>query len=312
MRTTFLLLMVMVIAGGANLSAQTYQAGRNQRSLELNGDQREFFVHLPRGYQSGRRMPLVIFLHGAGGNGSGAYNNSGWKELGDSLGVITAFPSSWRYQVVKEGRTNCETTSQWNSYQLTFCGSADQTPRDDTRFIEMIMDELISHLSVDTTRMYVAGFSNGGNMAGRCGIELSHRLAAAAMHAGSLPADTSLTPLRAIPMCLTVGSKDPRWLEFSGLPALPMDVAALLQAAPAAQSLFNTYINSLGLNNNPQLDSTWRGKLASATYLSATGQNNPQFRVAIIKNLGHQYASARNNQVSTARLQWLWLRQFTK
>jgi poly(3-hydroxybutyrate) depolymerase len=176
----------------------------------------------------------------------------------------------------------------------------------------MILDELITSLSVDTSRMYVVGFSNGGNMAGRCGIELSHRFAASVMHAGSLPADTSFSPARAVPMCLSVGNKDPRWLEFSGLPVLPMNVGELLQAAPRTQSLFNTYISSLGLANAPQLDSTWRSALATATYRPANGQNSPQFRAAIIRNLGHQYPNGRNHKIYAAGIHWLWLRQFTK
>jgi polyhydroxybutyrate depolymerase len=50
---------------------------------------------------------------------------------------------------------------------------------DDTEFIRRILDDVLAvEYSVDLDRVYVSGFSNGGQMAARLAVELDDRPAA--------------------------------------------------------------------------------------------------------------------------------------
>jgi len=63
------------------------------------------------------------------------------------------------------------------------CNAADCTT-DDIGFIEDLLDELEANYRVDSSRVYVTGFSNGAFMTQRLGCELSDRLAAIAPISG--------------------------------------------------------------------------------------------------------------------------------
>lgn len=72
----------------------------------MNGDDREYFVHVPAGYKGSAQTPVVFMLHGTNGNGEDFYTDSGWKEVGEAENIITVFPSSWKYCIVEDGQQN--------------------------------------------------------------------------------------------------------------------------------------------------------------------------------------------------------------
>lgn len=57
---------------------------------------------------------------------------------------------------------------------------------DDFGFISALIDTMIMHYNVDTTRIYVMGFSNGSMMAYRMAAGLSHRIAAIGAGSGQM------------------------------------------------------------------------------------------------------------------------------
>ena len=57
---------------------------------------------------------------------------------------------------------------------------------DDIGFLRAVIDELTRRLPIDTTRIYVVGFSDGGRMAYRAACELSSQIAAVGVVSGSV------------------------------------------------------------------------------------------------------------------------------
>ena len=172
-----------------------YNTGKNRFTTQINGDEREYYVHVPNGYSENSATPVVFMLHGTSGNGEEFYNHSGWREVGETNNILTVFPSSWRYCIF-DGGGDQKTTTKWNSQpaEWTFCQG--ETPRDDIKFLKTIITELRSKFNIDSKRIYVVGFSNGGQMAATCSISMSDQLAAIVESASSLSIDSAYTPDR--------------------------------------------------------------------------------------------------------------------
>ena len=293
-----------------------YVVGKNKFILKIDGDDREYYVHVPEGYKSNAATPVVFMLHGTSGDGEKFYNISGWKEVGETDNIITVFPSSWRYCIITQGQQ--ETTTKWNSQpaEWTFC--AGQTPRDDIKFFKSIITELKSKFNVDSKRIYLAGFSNGGQMASRCTVEMSDIFAAIVESASSLYGETNnlptYTPKRKLPITFQVGNAD--YGPNNTGPAIPMNLLDTLISTPNLPYLngkfYNTAqmnINSFGLNPNFNIVGDTNSYVV-ANYTSATSDPVNVFNFVMIKGLEHQYPNGINHPLIAARINWDWMKQF--
>lgn len=91
-----------------------YETGKNYYTTEVEGVTREYYVHVPANYNPNNPTPVVFMLHGATGNGLGTYNNSGWKELGETENIITVFPTALVYCYTNSFGVT-KTATRWNS-----------------------------------------------------------------------------------------------------------------------------------------------------------------------------------------------------
>lgn len=165
-------------------AANSFVKGKNRFLIQVDGDTREYFVHVPTNYDGTTNLPVVFMLHGTSGNGEKFYNESGWVEVGNDENIITVFPSSWRYCIITDGVQ--KNTTKWNTLpdaDWSLCTG--QTARDDIKFLKRVITELKAKFAVDTTKIYLEGFSNGGQMAAKCTIEMSDIFAAIVENAGS-------------------------------------------------------------------------------------------------------------------------------
>jgi len=110
--------------------------------LSYKGTDRTYWEHVPLNYDGSEPVPLVIMLHGAGGNGELADRASGWSVLAEAHGFIAVFPDGGPW---------------WNAYDWV-------DPRDDDGFLMALIDKLKDDYFIDETRVYMTGHSNGGGM----------------------------------------------------------------------------------------------------------------------------------------------------
>jgi polyhydroxybutyrate depolymerase len=146
--------------------ASADDAGRY--TLTHDGATRSYVVRLPG--KSVARLPLVLVLHGGGGNAANAEQMTGFTAKGRRENFIVVYPEG-------SGRLRDKLLT-WNARHC--CAYAMKNEVDDVGFIDALLDELIANYPVDTSRIYVTGMSNGGMMTHRLGIELSNRFAAIA------------------------------------------------------------------------------------------------------------------------------------
>jgi polyhydroxybutyrate depolymerase len=141
-----------------------------KQTLVHDGIERSYVVFVPQSVtQRGGLAPLVMVLHGGGGNADNAERMTGFSDEAEKEGFIVVYP---------EGTGRFGKMLTWNAGHC--CGYAMKNRVDDVGFISAMIDKLIRDYPVDTRRIYATGMSNGGMMTHRLGIELSNRMAAIA------------------------------------------------------------------------------------------------------------------------------------
>lgn len=281
----------------------SYVVGKNRFTTVVNGDTREYFVHVPQKYNKSNAVPVVLMLHGTAQSGEQFYNISGWTEVGETENLITVFPTAMVQCIIDEGKQ--QNVTKWSSYTegFTFCTGV--TPKDDLKFLNQVIDEIEGRFNVEKHQIYVVGFSNGSSMSARLGIEYSERLAAFVGHLGVTP---PVLPKRLIPNLWQEGTDDPHYTPMFDGKSMPMDFNQIL-AKPFMKSALNIYMKTFKLD--PKY--TTGGNPNNVIWLDAKGTSgdpNNVFRLAIVKGLAHEYPNGKNHPLKGAELNWKWLKQF--
>lgn len=291
-----------------------YLIGKNRFTTQLNDDSREYYVHVPTGYTGKSATPVVFMLHGTSGDGEEFYNHSGWKEVGESDNILTVFPSSWRHCIIDEDGDK-KTTTKWNSQPTTWDYCAGEVPRDDIQFFRNIVSEIKTKFNVDSKRIYLVGFSNGGQMAAKCAILMGDVFAAIVESAGSLSVDSNYNPVRKMPVTYQVGNED--YGPGNVGPAVPLSLMDTLISTPGltyqngkAYRVAQAHVKSFGLNPNYTISGD-TNSISIATYISATPNPLNSFRYVLVKGLAHAYPNGDNHPAEAAELNWAWLKNYS-
>lgn len=177
---------------------QARAAADARATLAVDGIQRTYVLRSPRSEATGtNRRPVVLVLHGGGGNALISERMTGFTPLVEREGILVVYPDG-------TGRSRTRLLT-WNADHC--CGPAMEREVNDVKFISMLIDTLIARHGADPTRIYVTGMSNGGMMTHRLGIALASRIAAIAPVVGTLFGD-EVTPSHAVPAIIFNGMQD--------------------------------------------------------------------------------------------------------
>lgn len=210
----FRLFSLLVISGclivvAALLSG--FFAGR--RSLTTANQERTYHLFVPSSYSAGQPVPLLLAFHPHNGFGWLMQEMTGLNALAERKGFIVAYPDGM-------GRGWADGSGR---------SEADQTGVDDVAFTRALIDSLAAQYTIDLSRVYAAGFSNGGFMALRLGCQLSDRIAAVAAVSATMAESVQQTcnPVRPVPVLMMHGTADED-LPLDGKPGLASVPEALL------------------------------------------------------------------------------------
>ncbi len=164
-----------------------------------NGTKRAYVLNVPSSYRVSEPTPLLIMFHGLGDTGPNFQSWSGLDSVAETAGFITAYPNGTGFSCFDDlPPEECEDTPpfRWQSGDIGF-----------TR-------ELIAHLkhelTIDSHRIFAAGFSNGALFTHELGCEMAGDLAAVAVISALLYPQTAVrcAPSRPIPILLMNGTED--------------------------------------------------------------------------------------------------------
>jgi polyhydroxybutyrate depolymerase len=246
--------------------------------FEIQGMQRRYLVNAPK---SSQPMPLVVVLHWWGGNAEAAAEQLQWVGKSDKERFIVAFGEAMPMDVKMPSNLKSN-PNVWNNGLEN-----GQTQADDIAYLKYVINDLSQRFSVDPNRIYVTGFSSGGSMAFRAGIELSDLIAAIAPVSGRLLIK-DLKPARLMSVLLITGSADPL-NPLEGL-ATKNPQGKSLERAPMIDSI-KAWLPLLGLDESQQTVKKKRGLTIT------TWGPNPKSLEAIfvvVEGLGHQWPGAGN------------------
>jgi len=284
----------------------TNATGRHDLDMVVDNSLRRYIVQVPESY-NGDPMPMVIFLHGGNGTGEGAWKSSGWKELGEREGVVTVFPTAWSHCWTNSFGVQSE-GGVWHGYPGTPILCDGEKPRDDVAFLSGIIDEATRLLSIDQKRVYVVGFSSGGEMAFRVAVELGNKVAAVVQVAGTnTHSNVGTSPARTMPIAFEVGTDDQSWMQDqTGAPL--DDLEYLMFNHPPFGLTIAAHLDIFGYDPAHELV-TRDGSFASAVRHSPDDVN-AQFVFSLIEGLDHHYPNGVNHPMKGAERHWKWLSQF--
>jgi dienelactone hydrolase len=138
-----------------------------------------YSIYVPEDYRGDEPFPLLVYL--AGGQGRPVQAVAGAQATISTLGYLVALPQADGYW--------------WTERS--------------TRVVTALLDELLRQFNVDTNRVYLSGFSNGGTGTIHFASLWPHRLAAASslMGAGAFP------PQGEAPLLINLAQLPTQWLH---------------------------------------------------------------------------------------------------
>lgn len=208
-----------IFVGVVAYYAVFYASPRSNRRMVSSGQEREYLLHVPPGYDPSTPTPLVISMHGAMLWPGTQMAISHWNELADERGFIVVYPS---------GR------SPWGGgtgMRPKVWSTRPDSTAADVRFISDLITRLEAAYDIDPSRIYASGYSNGGGMAFALSCTMPDRIAAVGIVAGaedepwSSCADTAPVPMisfhgTADPLVPYEG-EGPSWLSPRPFPSIP-------------------------------------------------------------------------------------------
>lgn len=140
-----------------------HASGVSTEQLTSGQRPRSYRLFVPPGYDGRQRLPLVLDLHGSGGNAAGQARNSGLETLSASERFLVA-------TLEADG-------GRWNV-------PVQPNRPDDVLYVNDVIAHVASRVCSDSSRVYATGFSGGGRMSSLLACAMGSRLAAIAPVSG--------------------------------------------------------------------------------------------------------------------------------
>lgn len=140
-------------------------------------------------------MPLVLNYHGYGSNALDQMKYGDFRPLADRDGFLVVHPMG----LIEYGNRH------WN-----VAGWIPGSRTDDVAFTDKLITAIAQQYTIDASRVYATGMSNGGFMSFLLACQLSSKIAAIASVTGSMTHQTYLTcnPQHAMPVMQIHGTAD--------------------------------------------------------------------------------------------------------
>lgn len=180
--------------------------GDERTMRTADGRDRSYLVYAPPTLTG--PAPIVLVLHGGGGNAAGTRESLGFDALADQHGFVAVYPNGIGKRFLGK------LFGTWNSDHVC-CGQAHEEGVDDVAFLSQLIDVVAAEHGGDAEHVFATGISNGGDMSHRLACELSERIDAV-VPVGAPVVIEGCAPTRPVPVKIIHGSADPCALYEGG------------------------------------------------------------------------------------------------
>lgn len=262
----------------------------------VDGNIRRWYTYVPSSYKPGTEVPLVVAIHGYSSAIWAFTGDSRWQDVAEENGFIVVFPQAYVNDFPSRGEVFAPV---WHTYSYALT----ETATDDVEFIRQLIALTEERYSIDDSRIYATGHSNGATMTWALGLDAAELFAAIAPvghNSGSYrgaPGNNNMGPTDRLSD--TTPAKEcneilPVWM-FKG--QYDVDGGATFDNL----HLWNTNSNALALAHwtarngvdadAPEQSTDSTGRYATDTY-TASGSDAPLVRYTVVANSPHAYLPA--------------------
>jgi len=199
-----------------------------------NGGMRTYIVHVPQSYDGSKPVPLMINFHPLiFGTGAGQRSGSGWAEVGDREGIITAFPDGY--------------DAAWDIGNCCTRGEVD-----DMAFARAMVEEISAAACIDPNRVYASGYSMGAGMSHLLACKASDIFAAIGPSAFDLTEENHMPcePGRPLTVVMYRGMSD-TVVPYRGGPTTPPNGTPVTVTMLGAVGTFEEWSRINGCTDEP-------------------------------------------------------------
>jgi polyhydroxybutyrate depolymerase len=213
-------------------------------------------------------LPLVVVLHGGGGNGEQVREQTGFAELADREGFVAVFPDG-------TGALRGKLLT-WNSGGLPVY--AVEHDVDDVGFLRAVVADVQKRTAIDPTRVFAVGHSNGAMMCHRLARQAADVFAGIAAVSGAMNY-TAKDDQQPIAVMIVHGTADGHVLYEGGAPRESVGRSGERTDA-SVQDAIDYYVVRNGLRE--QAATTLDGKVKFDRYATAVDGTRGSAPVCVV------------------------------
>jgi polyhydroxybutyrate depolymerase len=158
-----------------------------------NGVKRSYALNLPTDYRDTEPTPLLLMFHGGGDTGPNFQRWSRMDSVADPAGVITVYPNATGYGCPDNVPVDeCDDTPpfRWKT--------------EDIIYVQELVGHLRHELTIDSTRIFAAGFSIGSLFTHELACNLADQLAGVAPISAPMDPQTAFGCAPILPIAILV------------------------------------------------------------------------------------------------------------
>lgn len=284
-------------------------------NVRVDGFDRTYLVHLPRGKASLRKLPVVMMLHGRGATSQIAARDFGWIEKADQNGFITIFPqalpidparpsgSALPENYFRDWNAPTNDTFWWThkmvaNYPYMIRPESPVVHPLDTSFLTALLHDLQRRHWGDRRQVYVAGFSTGAEMASDFAQFAPNEIAAVAI-VGSIGITRPVQLAHPISVFIALGKDDylarPSATAWEAVPIAAKKRLYGQDSLPTLEQDVAAWAHLDGCRNAKTMNTPW-GRQIEWSHC----HENVRVRGFLVDHLGHEWPGSKPSQWNEA------------
>lgn len=257
----------------------------SEETLVSGGRQRSYLVHLPPAYRRDAHLPLVVLLHGGGGNATQALRSYGLPAVADQANFVLVAPQG-------TGRFRRPILLTWNVGWGFGTAAAEEV--DDNAFMRDLIQQVTRSYGTDPRRVYLAGMSNGAvlcHRAAAANADLVTGFMAVAGAVGGRDVESGgstylmpAAPARPVNVLLVHGDQDTHMPPGGGV---QVEWADRRKAVTSLAESAGFWCRANGCTAPPQVEELQGGAATHTTW--SGGRNGARVEIVLVHGNGHAW-----------------------